>query len=379
MSTETSRVWLDIDLDSIKHNFQTVKSFSNPLKVMTVLKADAYGLGIERIAKELVLAGADAIGVAELNEALEVVDLGVPVHILGGVLPQEIPQVVKHDIVAPITDFESAELLSKEAGKQQKTINCHILIDTGMGRLGIKNSIIETVKKIVQLPNIVCTGIYSHFPVAYEDQEFSKNQLAKFLEIVDKLSTFGISFPEMHIANSDGINNLPDSCTQPFSMVRCGINLYGVSELIGNVNQNLMPAIELKSRLVSVREICAGETIGYGRTYKLPKDMRIGTVCAGYADGIPLSFSNRGSVIINNTLCPILGRVSMDYITVSLESVPAAKAGDEVVLIGKSADYQIKVEEWAQQMNSIPYQVICSFGNRVQRKYHSELLAAGKA
>ena len=369
MSESTSRVWLDIDLNAIKHNFQTVKSVSKPLKVMTVLKADAYGLGIERIAQELVNSGADAIGVAELNEALEVINLGVSVHILGGLLPQEIEAVVRHDIVAPITDFATAKLLNAEAKRQNKTINCHLLIDTGMGRLGIKNNILETIRQIVKLSNLNCSGIYSHFPVAYENAEFSKYQIDKFIEMLNTLEGEGIEFSDIHIANSDGINNLSDARKSPFTMVRCGINLYGVNELVGAVNEELKPAVELKSRLVSVREIEAGETIGYGRTYKLPKKIRIGTVCAGYADGVPLSASNRGWVIINNMLCPILGRVSMDYITVSLESVPNAESGDEVTLIGQSADYQITVEDWAQQMGSIPYQVICSFGNRVERIY----------
>lgn len=365
-----SRVWLDIDLNAITHNFQTIKSVSSPLKVMTVLKANAYGLGISRIAEELVKSGSDAIGVAELNEALEVINLGIPVHILGGLLPQEVEAVVRHNIIAPITDFTTAKLLSKEAQNQNKEIKCHLLIDTGMGRLGIKKQVFETILQIAKLPNITCSGIYSHFPVAYENAEFSKYQINKFTELIDSLKQEGIEFEEIHIANSDGINNLLEATKPPFTMVRCGINLYGVNELSGNVNDQLKPAVELKSRLVSIRQIEAGETIGYGRTYKLPKRMRIGTICAGYADGVPLSASNQGRVIINNVLCPILGRVSMDYITVSLESAQNAKAGDEVILIGESEEHQITVENWAQQMGSIPYQVICSFGNRVKRVYN---------
>ncbi len=369
MTEAAPRVWLEIDMQAVRRNFETVRQLAAPLKVMTVLKADAYGLGIKKVAPELVKAGADAIGVAELQEALDVLDLGVPVHILGGLLPQEIAAVVRHEIIAPITDLQTAQLLSNEAVRQQKKVTCHFLIDTGMGRLGVHREYKELIKSAVALPNLECTGLYSHFPVAYEDQEFSQLQLDMFTKLVHDLQSEGITISELHIANSDGINNIPEARKAPFTMVRTGINLYGVHELSGQISCKLEPAMSLKSRLVAVREMDEGTTIGYGRTYRLPKKSLIGTVCAGYADGVPLSASNRGWVIINNRLCPILGRVSMDYVTVQLDTCPEAKPGDAVTLIGKSDDYSITVEEWAQQMGSIPYQVICSFGNRVRRVY----------
>ncbi len=355
------RVWLEIDLKAIAFNFKQVKQHVSPLKVMAVLKANAYGLGVERIAETLITSGADAIGVAELSEALAVKSLGIPTYILGAILPEEMEIAIQHDIAVPVTDIKTAELLNKTAERLDKKAMISVLLDTGMGRLGMKGNFLAEINEINTLPYLDLLGVYSHFPVAYSDQKFSNTQIEKFVEVISELS----SDLDFHIANSDGINNIAASTTAPFTMVRTGINLYGVHDLCGENLYNLKETITLKSRLVSSRLLKAGNSIGYGRSYILNKDTLVGTVAAGYADGVPLAASNKGIVMVNGIPCPIIGKVSMDYITIDLTEVENPEVGNDVILLG----HGISVKDWAVLADTIPYQVICSFGNRVKRIY----------
>lgn len=360
------RVCLEIDLDILRANYRRIAGAVAPLSVMPVLKANAYGLGVRPIAKALAEAGAHSFGVAEVREALALHDLGLPIQVLGGLLAEEIPIVVSEGIIAPITDLATAELLSEEAGRQGRSVQCHFLIDTGMGRLGIPFQQAETViTQATRLPHLEPCGIYSHFPFAYGDYPFTYDQLADFKRLIAILQAQGITFQWRHLANSDGINNIPESYHAPFNLVRTGINLYGVFDLQGRETLDLAPVLSLRTRLIQVRELAKGSTIGYGRTYTLKRNLRVGTISIGYADGLPLAMSNSGYVLIHGKQCPILGRVSMDYTTVSLENVPQATVGDTVTCLGDG----ITVGDWAHAKKSIPYEVICSIGNRVERRY----------
>jgi len=227
------RVWLEINLKAIQNNFKTIAQKVAPLNVMCVLKANAYGLGVKKISEALKEAGATCFGVAELREAQEINNNGIPVQIIGGLIPEEIPEVVREEIIAPITDLQTAQLLNLEAQKQNKITECHFLIDTGMGRLGVLQQPIQTILQSNNLPNLNCTGIYSHFPHAYGDPEFSRYQIKIFIELLEKLRAQDITFKHIHIANSDGINNIPESYQSPFNMVRTGINLYGIFDTKG--------------------------------------------------------------------------------------------------------------------------------------------------
>jgi alanine racemase len=168
------------------------------------------------------------------------------------------------------------------------------------------------------------------------------------------------------MANSDGINNFPDSY---FNLVRTGINLYGVFDLPGFRVYRLAPCLSLKSRLIARRRLPAGTTIGYGCTHVLSRNAWVGTVPAGYADGVPLAASNSGFVLIRGRACPIIGRISMDYLTVDLAPCPSARVGDAVVLVGKSGTRAVTIEDWARLKHTHPYDIICSLGKRVERLY----------
>ncbi|GKT32586.1 Alanine racemase like protein [Aduncisulcus paluster] len=361
-----SRVILDIDLAKIRANYEAIRETVEPLTTMAVLKADGYGLGAQRIAECLKDAGVTWFGVAEMHEAMSIRHLNLPIQILGGVIAEEIPDGVRNDIILPITDMKTAEEISTESIRQGKVTQCHFLIDSGMGRLGIRISEAEElIMEIMKLPNIECNGIYSHFPYAYGDYDFSTNQVRSMIQLIQDLERKGISFKYKHIANSDGIHNVPSAIQAPFNMVRTGINLYGCFDLEGRKTISLDEVITLRSRLVGIRDMPWGASIGYGRTYKLDEATRVGTVAIGYADGLPIGLSNNGYVIIHGKRCPIIGRVSMDYITVSLDEVPEAQVGDEVVCLGDG----ISVADWAEAKRTITYEIICSFGNRVERNY----------
>lgn len=371
MKTSESRVWLEIDLGILADNFLKIKNTVTPCGVISVLKANAYGLGVRSMAKTLVKAGTKGFGVAELNEALELIDLGKPVQILGSVLETEIPLAVEAGVILPIDSLETAHLIDTEAAKQGKIAECHFLIDTGMGRLGIQtHEAFDVIIEACSLKNIICTGIYSHFPVAYhEGSEYTKDQVHSFTMLLEKLQGEGISFETVHIANSDALNNFPYTYQAPFNSVRTGINLHGSFDQEGKRALDIKSVLTLKTKLVSVRTLEAGTYIGYGLTCKLNKRTRVGTIAAGYADGLPLALSNKGHVIINGESCAVLGRVSMDYTTVSLDNAPDAKCGDEVICLGGKGIHAVSVEDWAQIKGTHAYEIICSFGSRVERRY----------
>ena len=364
--TAASRVWVEISLNKIKSNFDLISDRVSPLKVMAVLKANAYGLGAVEIAKALSDTGIYSFGVADVKEAISISHFGKPIQLLGGIIDDEIPMIVEMGFIAPITDQQTAVKLSSEAVRQNKILECHYLIDTGMGRLGILyNDSQKIIENTIKLPGLNCTGIYTHFPQAYNNRDFSLEQIKKIKTLLELLDQKNITFKWIHIANSDGINNIPESCKPPFSMVRTGINLYGVFDFQGAQSIKLSPVFTVKARLVAIRILPPQTEIGYGKTYKTPCPTRVGTVSAGYADGVPIAISNNGAFYLRGKRCPVLGRISMDYTTIQISHVPEAAIGDQVECLGNS----IPVNEWADAKNTISYEIICSIGNRVDRHY----------
>ena len=365
------RVWLEISLETLTGNFRKIADAVSPSDVLAVLKANAYGLGVLPIAEALAKAGATGFGVAEPSEALQLLPLGRPVQILSSVLPEEIEPMVAAGVTLPVTDEETACLISDAAVRLGKRATVHFKIDTGMGRLGIlADAAPAVIRNVWQFPGLRCEGIFSHFPYAYESgSELTNRQMDMFCAILADVARDGIVFAKRHIANSDAINNFPRACREPFNLVRTGINLHGSFDTAGRRALQVKPVLTLKTRLTAIRTLPAGTGIGYGHTHRLYRATRIGTVSAGYADGLPLALSNRGYVLIHGVPCPVLGRISMDYTTVSLENVPDAAIGDEVTCLGGEGIHALTVEDWAALKNTHPYEIICSFGNRVERRY----------
>jgi alanine racemase len=366
-----NRVWLEIDLSVLQDNYRKMVDAVVPCRVMGVLKANAYGLGVEPIARALVAAGCRSLGVAELNEALQLSSSGCQVQILGGVLEDEIEPAVTAGIGLPITDLDVARRISKIAVDSGRPAQCQFLIDTGMGRLGIAlDDAVAVIKAVVKMPGLNCDGIYSHFPIAYRGgSDYTHRQIDRFRSLLGELKCESIEFSHRHIANSDAINNFPRSYAAPFNMVRSGINLHGCFDSEGQRILDMQPVLSLKSRLIAVRNMKKGEYIGYGCSYRVPHDMQVGVVAAGYADGLPLALSNRGHLLVHGRSCRVLGRVSMDYTTVSLENITDARCGDEVTCLGRQGNSVISVDDWAQIKDTHAYDIICSFGGRVVRRY----------
>ena len=369
---EKARVWLDVDLNTVRNNFRKIRDAAAPAQVLAVLKANAYGLGVGPIADCLNKGGAAGFCSATLEEALELKTFGKPVMILGSVLDSELGEAVANDIILGITDAECARKISEEAVRQGKTAEVHFKLDTGMGRLGIlAGDAAEVIPEIMHLPNLDFAGIYTHFPSSERgENEENLAQIGRFLNVIGTLAKQGIVFRKIHMANSDAINFLPTTHRAPFTHVRAGIDLHG-SFSNGKDGLGLASVFALKSRLAAVRKMPAGSPIGYNSTCRLEKETLLGVVTAGYADGLPLGLSNRGSFLIRGKRCRVMGRISMDYTTVSLEEFGAEppEPGTEVTLIGQDHGQSVSTEDWVGLRGTHAYDVLCSFGRRVKRFY----------
>lgn len=367
------RVVVEIDLNALVRNYGRIADRVRPLDVLCVLKANAYGLGVGAYAKALAGAGCRHFGVAEPYEALELKGVlrgtGADIQILSSVLPDEIPEMVRADVILPVTDMEEAKLVSAAAVRARKTARFHFKLDTGMGRLGIlADNALATMREVRALPGLCCEGVFSHCPMAYDPKDpFTKEQIALFKSIVAAAAREGMGFRKIHMAASDAINNFPETARAPFTTVRTGINLHGSFDPNGRRALKVEPVLTLKTRVAQVRELPAGTTLGYGRTWCLARPAKIATISAGYADGLPLALTNRGFVFIGGRRCKIVGRISMDYTTVDVTGVEGVKPGDEVVCFGRCGDDTITPDDWAALKGTHAYDIICSLGTRVER------------
>lgn len=377
------RVVVEIDLKALVRNYRKIAAHVKPAKVLCVLKANAYGLGVADYAKALASAGCTMFGVAEPYEALELLRVLAParssvnsrkagaaeVQMLSSVLPDEVEPMVKAGVILPVIDVATAKLISAAAVKAKVVAKVHFKLDTGMGRLGIlAKDALQVMREVKKLPNLDCEGVFSHFPMAYDPKDpFTKRQIKIFESIVAAAEKEGFKFKKVHISASDGINNFPETAKKPFTVVRTGINLHGSFDPYGRKALKVEPVLSLKTRVAQVRELPAGTTLGYGRTWCLNAPTKVATISAGYADGLPLALTNRGFVFIGGKRCKIIGRISMDYTTVDVSGVPNVKPGDEVVCFGKCGKDSITPDDWAALKGTHAYDIICSLGNRVQR------------
>lgn len=371
----TRRVRVEIDLGALVRNYGKIAYKVRPAKVLCVLKANAYGLGVAEYARALAKAGCTMFGVAEPYEAMELLKVlkagkfNADVQILSSILPDEIPEMVKAGIILPAIDFPTAKLISDAARRQRRTARVHFKIDSGMGRLGIvADDAPRAIREIAALPNLDCEGIFTHCPMAYDPHDpYTKDQIARFKALVAALKDDGFAFKKIHMAASDAINNFPECAKPPFNVVRTGINLHGSFDPNGRRALAVEPVLTLKTRVAQVRTLRPGTTLGYGRTWCLREETKIATISAGYADGLPLALTNRGHVLIDGVRCPVVGRISMDYTTVDVSHVPDVAPGDEVVCLGTSGAETITPDDWAALKGTHAYDIICSLGSRVER------------
>ena len=365
------RAWLEIDLDAIVANLRMIARRCAPCKLLAVVKGDAYGMGARRVAAAAAESGAVAVlGVASLDEARDLVGNPLPKQIISAILPAEIPGAVRDGFILPVEDIATARLISAEAVRQGRPALCELKLDTGMGRLGIlAEQALAEISEIAKLPGLRIAGMFTHLACAGNlNDPFTVGQIDVIKALSAKLSAAGVQLPELHCAASDAIVNYPESFRSPFTMVRPGTAIYG-SCFSASPELPLVPAVSFKSRLIAVRELPAGHSVGYSRLCRLKRRSRLGVVAAGYCDGVKIPLTNRGYVLMHGTYCPVAGRVSMDYTTVSLDDCPSARVGDEVVFIGAQGDARITVEDWARLNGTVTQEILCSFAPRVRRCY----------
>ncbi|CUH92284.1 alanine racemase [Herbinix luporum] len=368
------RAQANINLEAIRSNINQVKSkLKKDTKLMVIVKADAYGHGAVEVSKALENDMADAYGVAIIEEAMELRKAGItkPILILGYTPKEQFDYVVAYDVMQTVFSYDMAADLAKEAKKQQKTAKIHIKIDTGMSRIGFKDTIesLNEIKKIAALDGISIAGIFSHFARADEiDKSSAKQQIKRFDDFCKLVNEAGIHIPIRHMANSAGIIELP--CAE-YDMVRCGIATYGIypSEEVDHKSIRLTPAMELKSHIIYIKEVQEGCGISYGSTFVTKRPTKVATIPVGYADGYSRNLSNIGKVIIRGQYAPIIGRVCMDYFMVDVTDIEGVICGDVVTLLGRDGERSISVKQLAEWSHSFPYELVCTVGRRIPRIY----------
>ena len=368
------RCWAEISLSAIGHNIEEVRKRLAPgVRLLAVIKADAYGHGAVRVGKYLE-DRVDYFAVATLEEALELRENGIrlPILILGYTSPSQYEDLVAFDITQTIYSRETAELLDREAANQGKKAGIHIALDTGMTRIGfqVTEEDADVIAAIGRLPHLKMEGLFTHFACAdQKDKTYCSGQLEKFNRMVRMLEEREVEIPLKHVCNSAGIMEFDDF---RYDMVRSGIVTYGLypSEEVRKERLDLIPALEWKSRVIHVKEVGNGLGVSYGATYVTHEGRtRIATVSAGYADGYPRALSSKGRVLIHGQYAPILGRVCMDQFMVDVSGIPDVRVEDVVTLVGRDGENSISIEEIADPAARFNYEMACGISRRVTRVY----------
>ncbi|GAA9996139.1 alanine racemase [Helicobacter pylori] len=370
--------FVEVNSASLRHNFSAVKSIvPKDAHIMAVVKANAYGAGAIKASEIFLQEGANYLGVATLDEALELRShfSKTPILILGYSPNSNASMLIDNDLSAMIFSLEQAEVFSQMALKSQKRLKVHLKIDTGMHRLGLEPNFksIEIIKKIRALKGLEIEGIFTHLSNAdAKIKTHAKNQMKAFNAFLEQLLNQKIEFQYRHAYNSAGILSLcngNENCL--LNLYRPGIMLYGfypsngMKETCPTILKNV---ISLKAQIVQIRSIKKGEFIGYGEHFYTNEETLVGVLALGYADGLMRALGNRIQVAINNQLAPLIGKVCMDQCFIKLNNIEA-KEGDEVILFGDKSAKANDASEIAALLNTIPYETISTLSKRLERVY----------
>lgn len=372
---ELFRSWTIIDLDNFRYNVEQLRSYlPTGTHYMQIVKADGYGHGSLEIAREAEKIGIDWFGVANSDEGvlLRLENINKHILVLSPSFKSEIETLVTYGLTPSISDISFAQNLNAYAKKHNKKLPVHILFDTGMGRAGFlweeASDIATTIKC---LHNLQIEGLSSHFSMSEtEDISFTETQNDRFKKIVEIFHNIGINPPYKHIANSAAIINFPESC---YTMVRAGLLSYGIYTADNLKDKiKLKPVMTFKSKIGLIKEFPENTGISYNQTYITKNITKVAILPIGYGDGYNFLLSNCGKVLVHDTICPILGRVTMDMIIVDISHVKNAEVGDEVTLIGSEKTQSISIEELSSFYNGLTYEMACNLGRRAQRIYIRE-------
>ena len=369
-------VWVEVDLKAIAHNIRELRRITNPkARIMAVVKANAYGHGMIEVARQSLENGAEALGIANIEEGIQLRKAGIdaPVLIFGYTSPVHAKKLIEFDITQTVYSYETSRALSEALAAYGKKIKVHIKVDTGMGRLGllrgIKNNSLSEAESISRLPMLELEGIYTHFATADKsDRSYAGKQFEIFMDFLNQLRIAGLEIPVTHAANSAAIINMPET---HLDMVRAGISIYGLytSEEVDRSIIKLKPAMELKTKIIHLKKVPAGFKVSYGTTYETEKPTTIATVSIGYADGLNRLLSSKGRMLVCGHSAPIVGRVCMDMTMLDVGEIPEIVMEEEAVVFGKQGNASISVDEIASTINTINYEVVSTIMERVPRIY----------
>ncbi len=368
------RTWAEIDLDALGHNMREIRKLTEA-KIMAVIKADGYGHGMVQAYRTLVKNGADCFAAATVKEAVDLRKSGAtePILVLGYVPGDLAQMLLTHDIMPTVFDLESAHHFSGVAVAANKTMKIHIKLDTGMSRIGFATApeameqTLNAIEQISKLPYIEIDGIFSHFSCSDTDREYTKQQYDTFMTVCDYLQKRGVCIGMRHICNSAGIILEKE---MHLDMVRPGVILYGLHpDTTTHGLIDLKPVMRWCARITNIKTVKAGTTVSYGNTFTAERDMRIGTVCVGYADGYNRIMSSKAKMLVGGHIVNQIGRICMDQCMIDLTNVHTVSVGDIVTLMGTEEDACISAEQLAAWSGTINYEIVCGVGARVVRVY----------
>ncbi len=366
---KTERAWIEVNVGNLRHNVETLKKVMQPgCELMAVVKAQAYGHGAVLTASYLNKMGVVAFAVATINEGITLRKSGIrgEILILGYTDVGRASELKKYDLIQALISFEYAEALNA----QGFTIRTHIKIDTGMHRLGIPSGELSAVRKVFFMENLKVCGMFTHLCCSdsrhSDDVAFTRGQIDSFYSLTDALSDSGIILPKLHIQSSYGLLNYPGLVCD---YVRVGIALYGVLSTLDDdtvLKLDLCPVLSLKSRVVLIREVAAGESIGYSRSFKAGRDTRIAILPIGYGDGFPRNlYGGKSSVLINQYVVPVVGRICMDQLAVDITDAEGVSLGDIATLVGAEGHDELSAPAVADSSGSISNELLCRMGVRL--------------
>jgi alanine racemase len=368
--TNRFRTSASIDLGALAENFRAIEGLLEPdVALLCVIKADAYGHGAVEVGRRLESLGAGYFGVATVDEGRELRQGGIraPVLLLSGVMPWEsLESLLEYDLTTALINPDMLERIARFRGG--KPLRVHVKIDTGMGRLGFGPGELETlVRRLSETEGIEVEGVMSHFSASERRSDYGVTQVEAFVYAVGLFRDHGIEPRFVHMANSGALVNYREA---HFNMVRPGIMLYGCYPDRALCHRlTLGPVMRWTSKVSFVRLFPAGSALSYGGSYVTMRETRVAYIPVGYADGYPRALSNRGAVLIRGTRCSIIGRVCMDWVFADVSALPGVGPGEEAVLLGASGNDAISADEIAEQIGTIPYEVLCGLSRRIPRRY----------
>ena len=374
------RTWADIDLDNFSYNYETIRRHvsGNP-KFLGVMKADAYGHGAVPLSHRLVELGAEYLAVSNLEEAVQIRrgEVRAPILILGYTPPSFAEMMVFMDITQEIHSLEYAKELDAQLGNTNYILNIHVKVDTGMTRIGFSSDSTELCREfeeLSKLSHLHIEGIFTHFSsadsLAEEDVAYTKKQYESFQKSVQLLNDFGVKPEIKHCCNSGAVILHPEYA---MDMIRPGILLYGVHPSCDTASKiSLKPVMTLRTGIAQIRQVKKGSQISYGRSFVADRDLIMGVLPIGYADGLNRQLSGKGKFLVKGREVPIIGRICMDMCMIDLTEVPDAVVGDAVTVFGDDGEATISCSTIAKMTGTIPYEVLCGVNKRIPRIYLSE-------